>query len=34
MNQDMCVPCGRGLINLRASAIIMKDGKILTIGLL
>ena len=34
MKQDMCVPCGRGLINLRVGAIIMKDEKILTVGLL
>lgn len=29
MNQDMCVPCGEGIINIRVGAIIMKDGKFL-----
>lgn len=29
MNLDMTVPCENGMINIRAGAIIMKDGKIL-----
>ena len=32
MKQDMCVPCGDGLINLRVGAIIEKDGKYLMAG--
>ena len=32
MNQDMCVPCADGYINLRAGAIIMKDGRFLMVG--
>ena len=32
MGQNMTVPCGTGLINIRAGAIIMKDGKILMAG--
>lgn len=32
MGNDMTVPCGGGLINLRVGAIIMKDGKILMVG--
>jgi len=28
-NADMCVPCGDGLLNIRAGAIIIKDGKLL-----
>ena len=32
MNQDMCVPCGNGIVNLRVGAIIEKDGKILMVG--
>ena len=32
MDRDMTVPCGEGLINLRAGAIILKDGKILMTG--
>lgn len=32
MNQDMCVPCDNGLINLRVGAIIMQDGKLLMVG--
>ncbi len=28
---DMTVPCGEGLINLRAGAIIMRDGKFLMV---
>ena len=30
--EDMTVPCGGGLINLRTGAIIMKDGKFLMVG--
>ena len=30
--QDMCVPCGEGLINLRVGAIIEKNGKLLMAG--
>ena len=29
---DMCVPCGLGLINIRAGAIILKDGCFLMAG--
>ena len=29
MKNDMTVPCEDGLINLRAGAIIMRDGKVL-----
>ena len=32
MKQDMCVPCGDGLINLRVGAIIRKNGKYLMVG--
>lgn len=32
MNEDMCVPCGDGLINIRVGAIIIKDGKVLMAG--
>ena len=32
MNQDMCVPCDDGILNIRVGAIIMKDGKILMVG--
>ena len=32
MNEDMCVRCGDGLINIRVGAIIMKDGKVLMVG--
>lgn len=32
MNADMTVPCGGGLINIRAGAIIEKDGKFLMSG--
>lgn len=28
---DMCVPCGEGLLNIRAGAIIVKDGKALMV---
>ena len=32
MGKDMCIPCGDGWINLRAGAIIMKDGRFLMAG--
>lgn len=32
MNEDMTVACGNGMINLRAGAIILKDGKFLMTG--
>ena len=32
MKQDMCVPCGDGILNIRVGAIIMKNGKILMVG--
>ena len=32
MNQDMCVNCDDGILNIRVGAIIMKDGKILMVG--
>lgn len=32
MNNDMTVPCGDGLINIRVGAIIMKNDKILMVG--
>lgn len=32
MNKDMCVACDDGILNVRAGAIIMKDGKILMVG--
>lgn len=32
MKADMCVPCDDGIVNIRAGAIIMKDGKILMVG--
>ena len=32
MKQDMCVPCGDGLLNIRVGAIIMRDGKLLMVG--
>lgn len=28
---DMCVPCGDGLLNIRVGAIIIRDGKALTV---
>ncbi|MBE6910152.1 MAG: NUDIX domain-containing protein [Ruminococcaceae bacterium] len=31
MSPDMCVPCGDGLINLRAGALIVRDGKLLMV---
>lgn len=32
MNQDMCVTCDDGILNIRVGAIIMKDGKLLMVG--
>lgn len=32
MPQDMCVPCGEGLVNLRVGAVIVKDGRLLMAG--
>ena len=32
MRADMCVPCGDGLINIRAGALILKDGKMLMVS--
>ncbi|MBE7002771.1 MAG: NUDIX domain-containing protein [Ruminococcaceae bacterium] len=32
MGTDMCVPCGEGFVNLRAGAIIYKDGRLLMAG--
>ncbi len=32
MNKDMCVVCDDGILNIRAGAIIMKDGKLLMVG--
>lgn len=31
-NKDMCTVCGDGILNIRAGAIIMKDGKLLMVG--
>ena len=31
MRQDMCVPCGEGIINIRVGAIILKDGRFLMV---
>lgn len=31
MNKDMCVVCDDGILNIRAGAIIRKDGKLLLI---
>ena len=31
-NKDMCFVCGDGILNIRAGAIIMKDGKLLMVG--
>lgn len=31
MAQDICVPCGEGLVNIRVGAIIRKDGKLLMV---
>ncbi len=30
--QDMCVPCGEGVVNLRVGAIILREGKFLMVG--
>ena len=30
--KDMCIVCGDGILNIRAGAIIMKDGKLLMVG--
>ena len=32
MSKDMCVACGDGFLNIRAGAIIMKNGKLLMVG--
>ena len=32
MKQDMCVPCGGGVINIRVGAIILKEGRFLMVG--
>ena len=32
MNNDMCVACNNGILNIRVGAIITKDGKILMVG--
>lgn len=32
MNKDMCVACNDGIINIRAGAIIIKDGGLLMVG--
>lgn len=32
MNEDMCVPCGDGILNVRVGAIIMKGGRVLMVG--
>ncbi|MBE6617839.1 MAG: NUDIX domain-containing protein [Ruminococcaceae bacterium] len=32
MNKDMCVPCDDGILNVRAGAIIIKNGKVLMVG--
>ena len=31
MSQDMCVPCGDGLLNIRVGALIVKNGKLLMV---
>ena len=31
MSKDMCVACGDGIMNIRAGAIIMKNGKLLMV---
>ena len=33
MSQDMCVVCGDGILNIRAGAIILKDGKLVSLYL-
>lgn len=32
MAQDMTVPCGGGVLNIRVGAIILRDGKFLMVG--
>lgn len=32
MSKDMCLACGDGILNIRAGAIIMKNGKLLMVG--
>lgn len=32
MNKDLCIPCDDGILNIRAGAIITKDGKLLMVG--
>jgi len=32
MNQDLCVACDHGILNVRVGAIIQKNGKILMVG--
>lgn len=32
MSKDMCVVCDDGILNIRAGAIIIKDGKLLMVG--
>lgn len=32
MNEDMCVACDEGILNIRVGAIIMQDGKFLMVG--
>ena len=32
MPNDITVPCGGGLVNLRVGAIIMRDGRVLMVG--
>ena len=32
MAQDICLPVGKGYVNVRVGAIIQKDGKILMVG--
>lgn len=32
MGPDLCVPCGDGIVNIRAGAIILKNGKFLMAG--
>ena len=32
MAQDICVPVGDGIVNIRVGAIIEKDGKVLMVG--
>ncbi|MCM1105104.1 MAG: NUDIX domain-containing protein [Clostridium sp.] len=32
MGSDITVPCGQGLINIRAGAVILRDGRFLMVG--